>query len=217
MKNADLKHRIIELSYKHKLSHLGSCLTAVDIIDEIYQKKKPWEKFVLSSGHAHLAHLVVMEKYSQMPSAFESYSPDIEFLLKEYGIHCDRKAGCDASTGSLGQGLTIAVGMAFADRTKNVYCLISDGECVEGVIYEALVIATTQHLDNLKIYCNANGYAAYRKVSSFGLENLLHFKARGIKMVQTNLFEYPKWLQGQVAHYKTLNEEEYKELMGVLK
>ena len=61
--NKELKKRILEISYKKKLSHLGSCLTAVDIIDEIFKIKKPDEKFVLSSGHAALALYVVLEKY----------------------------------------------------------------------------------------------------------------------------------------------------------
>ena len=58
-----LHDRIIEISKKHNLSHLGSCLTSVDIIDEIYSVKKPDEKFILSCGHAGLALYVVLEKY----------------------------------------------------------------------------------------------------------------------------------------------------------
>ena len=65
MTNKDLKKRIFDISFRHKLSHLGSCLTAVDIIDEIYSIKKPDERFVLSSGHAGLALYVVLEKYNQ--------------------------------------------------------------------------------------------------------------------------------------------------------
>src|SRR2546427_251920 len=65
MTNKDLKKRIIEISYKNKLSHIGSCLTAVDIIDEIYAIKKPNEKFILSSGHAGLALYCVIEKYTK--------------------------------------------------------------------------------------------------------------------------------------------------------
>ena len=56
-----LKRRILEISYLRKLSHLGSCLTALPIIIEIYEHKKKNEKFILSAGHSHVAHAVVME------------------------------------------------------------------------------------------------------------------------------------------------------------
>ena len=59
----DLKKRILEIAYKHKLSHLGSYLSAVDIIEEIYKKKNKEDIFILSSGHAALALYVVIEKY----------------------------------------------------------------------------------------------------------------------------------------------------------
>ena len=59
----DLKKRILEIAYKNKLSHLGSYLSSVDIIDKIYAKKNPNDIFILSSGHAALALYVVLEKY----------------------------------------------------------------------------------------------------------------------------------------------------------
>ena len=66
VRNIDLKRRIIDLSFKHKASHIGSCLTAVDIIEEIFKKKKPTERFVLSNGHAAMALYVVLEKHLKM-------------------------------------------------------------------------------------------------------------------------------------------------------
>ncbi len=207
MKNIELKKRIIEISYKLRLGHIGSCLTAVDIIEEIYKIKKPDEKFVLSSGHAHLAHLVVMEKYE--------FRADPQDRIENYGIHCDRQAGCDVSTGSLGHGIGIAVGMALADRSKNVYCLLSDGELAEGSVYESLRIKLDNKIDNLKIYLNNNGWGAYSEISDIHANSLSRFFE--IILKKTNMNDYPKWLQGQIAHYKTLNKEEYKELMEVLK
>ncbi len=151
MKNADLKKRILEISYKNKLSHLGSCLTAVDIIKEIYDKKKENEPFVLSSGHAGLGLYCVLEARG---------GRNAEEIFSHHGVHPDRcnECGIDCSTGSLGQGLPIAVGMALADRSKNVYCLISDGEYSEGSIWESLRIKREQTLDNLIIYCNFNSW-----------------------------------------------------------
>ena len=225
--NKELKRRIIEISYELKLSHIGSNLTALDIIKEIYDRKKPDEKFVLSAGHAHLAHLIVMEKYS---NKFKQVAKDIteqlapfvdpEFSVNKYGIHCDRQAGCDVSTGSLGQGLPIAVGMALADRSKNVYCLISDGECSEGSIWEAIRIANEQELNNLYVYCNFNGWGAYKEISINKLKDRfygIYGTNPIITFVETNLNGWPKWIQGQNGHYHVMNEKEYKEALEVLK
>ena len=197
--NKDLKRRIIEISYKHKLSHIGSCLTAVDIIKEIYDIKKPDEKFVLSSGHAGLALYVVIEAYG---------GRDAEDIFKHHGVHPDKcdDCGIDCSTGSLGQGLPIAVGMALSDRSKNVYCLISDGEMSEGSIHEALRIRHELKVYNLKVYVNWNNYAAYKKVTEHYLPYSLHVTV-GIRETKS---DYLLFLKGQDAHYYVMNEDDYK-------
>ena len=74
----DLKKRILDIAYKNKLSHLGSYLSAVDIIDKIYKKKNKEDIFILSSGHAALALYVVIEKYE---------GKDAEELFNKYGGH----------------------------------------------------------------------------------------------------------------------------------
>lgn len=209
IKNKNLKRRIVEVSYSLGLSHIGSCLTAIDIIKEIYDIKKPDEKFVLSAGHAHLAHLVVMySKVRGKPPA--NLNEVCETIIKKYGIHCDRKADCDASTGSLGHGIGIAVGMALADRSKDVYCLLSDGELAEGSVWESIRIWREQELDNLKIYVNCNGYGAYRTTETYEFP-------RDLEIIQTSMEDYPEYLQGLMGHYKVLNKKEYNELMEVLK
>lgn len=202
MQNKDLKRRIITLSYKHKLSHLGSCLTAVDIIDEIFQQKKKDEKFVLSSGHAGLALYVVLEKYEGL---------DAEKIFNHHGVHPDYCEEChiDCSAGSLGNGLCIATGMALADRKKNVYCLISDGECSEGSIHEALRIMNEQGLGNLKVYLNFNGWGAYKAINSTGVDiNDVIYRD-----TDSDAFSF---LKGQDAHYHIMSEEDYAYAMGVL-
>ena len=114
---SNLVKRILDISYQEKLSHLSSCLSALPIVEEIYEKKKEDEVFILSNGHAGLALYVVLES---------KYGIDPVMLLHKHGIHpgkdLENKLYC--STGSLGSGLPIAVGHALADRTKNVYCMI---------------------------------------------------------------------------------------------
>lgn len=153
-----LRKRILELSNELQLSHLGSCLSAIDLIDAVYKIKKPSEKFVLSNGHAGIAWYVVLEKYGFFKNTD---------IIKKLHIHPDKNPQYDihVSTGSLGQGLPIALGIALADKKKNVYCMLSDGECAEGSVWEALKVIYEQNLTNLKIIINANGWSAYDKVS----------------------------------------------------
>ncbi len=195
MRNKELKDRIIEISRKHGLSHLGSCLTAVDIIADIYEAMVVKDKFVLSCGHAGLALYVVLERYGY----------DAEKLLHDCGIHPTKTDGIDCSTGSLGQGLPIALGMAMADRSKDVYCLISDGECSEGSIWETANVMRKYDVKNLKVFLNFNGWGAYDAIQE-SLKDIMKVIIPGIIIYDTNFDDFP-FLNGQDAHYCTLPKE----------
>ena len=188
-----IERRVLELSYKHGLAHIGSCLTAAEPINAIYTTKKPDEPFILSPGHNGLALYCVLEAWGW---------GDAEDLVKKYGTHPDRdmERGIWASTGSLGHGIGIAVGMAIADPDKNVYCLLSDGECAEGSVWEALRIAGDLRLENLRIVVICNGYGAYGKIEVETLEKRLQLFYPTL-VAKVNTFNYPQWLQGQKAHY----------------
>ncbi len=207
MNNSDLKKRIIDISYSHGLSHLGSCLTAVDIIDHIYAKRAENEPFVLSSGHAGLALYVVLEKYGH---------GDAEEMFEKHGVHPNKSKddGIWCSTGSLGQGLPIAIGMALADRNRKCYCLISDGETAEGSIWESLRIIEDKKVDNLEVHININGYGAYDEVDRQKLMDRL-YAFHYPKVWLTNTRDYP-FLQGIDAHYKVMNEDEYKQALEIV-
>jgi len=202
-----LERRIIDISYKLKLSHISSCLMAVGIIDEIYKVKAKDDIFILSNGHAGLALYTILEKYE---------GHNAEKLTLKHGTHPNRdlKDGIHFSTGSLGQGLPIAVGMALANRKRNVWVLISDGECAEGSIFEALRIATENRLENMRIMLMANGMGAYGKID---LEYLRHriLTFYPMLIVETNMFKYPDFLNGLEGHYCVLTEEQYKEVIKI--
>lgn len=186
-------NRIISISYKHKLAHIGSCLTAYPIIQNIYRTKNEDDIFILSNGHAGVALYVVLE---------EMYGLDAENLLEKHGIHpcMDDKIFC--STGSLGLGLTIAVGAAMADRHRNVFCLISDGECAEGSVWEALSCKEKFSLTNLHVHVNANGYSAYDVVDRVRLKEKLFAFCPNIVFHETSV-------SGLDAHYHVMTDQEY--------
>lgn len=193
--------RVIEISKKLGLSHIGSSLTALPIIQEIFKVKKPDEKFVLSNGHAALALAVVL-------------NPDIDYdlggsfdraedLIKK-NIHAD-KSWCDASTGSLSHGVGISIGMALADKNKQVYVLESDGGAQEGSFWECLRIVKEQNLTNLHLYINANGFKSYDTVDVDYLENCIKafgfpVEFRRTKIDENILKQYPQ-LDGLGGHY----------------
>jgi transketolase len=192
-----LNERILEISIKHNLSHLGSCFTALPIIFEIYNKKKPEDKFILSSGHAGLALYVVLEYF---------HNVDAEHLLETYGIHPERDLGqfIEVSTGSLGLGITIAAGIALSNPNINVYCLISDGECAEGSIWEALRFIDEENLPNIEIHANINGWAAYKPVDTKKLTNRLKAFLPSINIHYTDVNEVIKFETPLAAHYTVI-------------
>ena len=180
------KQRLINLCKEKGLTHIGSCLGAINGIDAVYQLKHPTENFILSNGHAAHALYVVLEKYGF----------NISQLLR-MGTHPDRlmqiandgmlEEPIDCSTGSLGMGLTVAVGMAFANRDKNVYCMISDGEMSEGCIWEALRVIHDYKLLNLKLLVNANGWGAYREIDTMELITRLQSFGFAVSKVKDKL------------------------------
>ena len=199
-----LKKRILEIAYEHKLSHLGSYLSAVDIIDEIYFKKGEDDIFILSSGHAALALYVVIEKYEgkNAKELFVKYGGH-PHLAEEDGIYC--------STGSLGTGITIGVGRALANKNRKVHVLISDGECAEGSVWESLRFINESNINNIEIYVNINGYAAYDKVDTKYLSDRLKVFLPNIKLRYTSVNQTP-FLKGINAHYHIMSEEDYKSI-----
>jgi transketolase len=227
-----IRQKLLKIINDSHSTWIGSCLSVIDIIDAIYSIKKNNEKFILSNGHAAAALYVILEKYKKIKKA----------NLIDYRVHPDRnpQAGIDLSTGSLGQGLPIALGMAIADQNKNVYCLISDGESAEGSIWEALRVIHDLKITNLKIVVSVNGWGAYDPINSRDLEN--RFKGFGFNLVKINghqkndlvkalkknnfkptiIFaktcsDQLPFLVGQDAHYYTMKAEDYQLAINLLK
>lgn len=198
----ELKKRLVEIAYKYKLSYLGSYFSALNIIDSIYQKMDKDDIFILSSGHASLALYVCLEKYRGQNAE--------ELFIKHGGHpHWDEEAGVHCSTGSLGMGIVIALGRAVANPNRKVYVLISDGECAEGSVWEALKTVVEQNIKNIEIHTNINGYAAYREVDINYLTNRLKTFLPEIKVHFTTV-EHFSFLKGLKAHYHVMKENDYQ-------
>jgi transketolase len=196
--------RILQVTYQEKLSHLSSCLSAWPIINEIYNKKAHDEVFILSNGHAGLALYCELEA---------RYGIDPVMLLHKHGIHPgkDLENHLWCSTGSLGSGLPIAVGHALADRNKQVWCLISDGEAAEGSIWESLRFIHTADLDNLQVYVNVNGMSAYEYLDiDYLVKRLQTFLPRiNIRISQPTCLPFA---QGLLSHYYVMKTGDYESL-----
>jgi len=213
-----MKQRLIQICKEKGLTHVGSCLTSINGIEAVYKIKKPTEKFILSNGHAAHALYVVLE----------SRGFNIDQLLR-MGTHPDRlqqvanegmvESPIDCSTGSLGMGLTVAVGMAMADRKKKIYCMISDGEMSEGCIWESLRIISDFKLTNLKLLVNANGWGAYRAIDS--MELITRFQAFGfaVSKVKDNVEEIKESLKIEIKNIPIVTfietNSDYKNLKGL--
>ena len=203
-KLSKLKKRILEIAYKHKLSHLGSYLSSVDIIDSIYKKKSKDDIFILSSGHAALALYVVLEKYEKKNAVD---------LFNKFGGHPVRSEedGVFCSTGSLGTGLTIAIGRASASPNKRIFVLISDGETAEGSIWESLRFINENYLDNIEVHVNINGYGAYDLIDKDYLSFRLKSFLPNIILHETNVNQ-TKFLNGLNAHYYVMNKKDFESI-----
>ena len=151
--------------------HIGGCFSCADLLAVLYNevmkfdpKEPDWEdrdRLIISKGHAGPS------AYSTL--ALKGFFPKEWLLtLNEGGTnlpsHCDKTKtpGIDFTTGSLGQGLSIGVGVAYAYKMDNkpnsVYVLLGDGEIQEGQIWEAAMSASKFALDNIYCFVDANGY-----------------------------------------------------------
>lgn len=169
----EIRGRIIENSCTAGVPHLGSCLSCVDILASLYWKilnidplnlsQHDRDRFILSKGHAAPALYQVLAMKSFFPEAMMADYGSNGCLFGEHppahGI-----PGVEAATGSLGHGLPIGVGMSMASRIhglKNrVYVLMSDGECNEGSVWEAAMMAAAQKLERLMVIIDFNKWQA---------------------------------------------------------
>lgn len=171
--NGDLRIKIADMVYSAKEGHIPSSFSIVDIIDTLYRSVLRIDSqvpddperdfFVLSKGHGAAALFVVLHKYGFLT---DQHIKDYGTLRGILGGHPDstKVPGAEFSTGSLGHGLPMAVGVALGlkirSRENKVYALLGDGECHEGTVWEAANVGRNNLLDNLTVIVDWNGSAS---------------------------------------------------------
>lgn len=147
-------------------AHLGGSFSIIEILLTLYEIiLKRNDKFILSKAHASFPLCILLRQ-----KGFKTKITTHLEIDKKNGIHC--------TTGSLGHGLPMATGMAFARKKikikGNIYVLISDGECQEGTTWESLLIAAKHKLDNLVVLIDYNKIQALTKIDdALPLNNLV--------------------------------------------
>jgi transketolase len=166
----EIRKIVLEQSKRAGVGHIGSALSIADIIAVLYggvlrqpdPRHPDRDRFILSKGHAALAVYAALALRGWMPKTMlDTYCADGSLL----GVHPERAlSGVDFSTGSLGHGLSIGAGAALAARLqrseRRAFVLISDAECNEGSLWEAVMFAAHHQLSNLVAVLDLNGQQA---------------------------------------------------------
>ena len=164
-----IRKHVIEMLYRARSGHPGGSLSAVDAIVALYfahmnhNPKKPKDadrdRFILSKGHAAPSLYAALAESSYFNVKELEKLRKINCILQGHPV-CTCIPGVEASTGSLGHGLSFSNGIALAgkldEKNYNVYCLMGDGETAEGQVWEAAAVASHYKLDNLTAMIDRN-------------------------------------------------------------
>jgi transketolase len=164
-----LRRRIMEVATASGEGHIPSALSILDILWVLYDRvldispasvsASGRDRFLLSKGHASLGlYAVLAEKRFFSNEVFDSFGK-FDSILGGHP-HANKVPGVEASTGSLGHGFPMSVGMAMGLRIQRVparvFCIVGDGECNEGSIWEAAALAAHHRLGNLRCIVDYN-------------------------------------------------------------
>jgi len=232
-KAKQLRADIVKMTYLAKSGHPGGSLSCVEMLMALYyniMKVDPsnpgWEerdRFVLSKGHACPALYAVL--------ADKGYFPREDlWTLRKFHSHLQghpdmrKTPGVDANTGSLGQGVSIAGGMALAAKYKGeshrVFVITGDGESQEGLVWEAAMSAAHYKLDNLTVLLDHNGLqidGTNDEVMGVGDMNTPHPGKPLFVCCETHKGHGVSFMEDQVGwHGKAPNKEQYEQAMKEL-
>ena len=206
-KKADeIRDEVIRVACKNKCGHIASSLSTVDILVALYyQIMRPYkmqadgflisnstyniseyanrDRLVLSKGHGCYALYAILANLGVIPKEqWERFGDNLQppSVLKGC-VEYRPEWGLEAGTGSLGHGLPMAVGMAYATKIQKLpwhtYCIVGDGELQEGSCWEALNFMFEQELKNITVIVDRNGFMALDKIEKNAIVTL--FKGYG--------------------------------------
>jgi transketolase len=169
----------LKAALAHGACHIGSSLSCADVLAVLYGGDLlrrevdggRGDRFVLSKGHAAAALYAALSVRGELDAddVIRGYTTDGSVLAGHAEHHVP---GVEATTGSLGHGLSIALGMALSDRiarsSRRTFCLLGDGELGEGSVWEAIALAGHLRLGSLTAIVDANGLQGLGRVSEIG-------------------------------------------------
>lgn len=167
----NIRKTVLDMAYSGSTVHIPCAFSIVEIVSSLYGKylklgadpdEQSRDYFVLSKGHGVMAVYACLKELSWLSE------DDIKNYFKDgtqlKGLSDCHVPGLEVTSGSLGHGLSVAVGLALGFKLKKtsqkVYCIVGDGESNEGTIWEALLFAAHWKLDNLIVIFDCNGYQA---------------------------------------------------------
>ena len=168
------RKRILDISQQVAALHVAPAFSCIEITDLLYNSLMRREAnggyrdvFLMSKGHGCMIQYVILEEQGVLSRH------DLDLYCKpsgRLGAHPDYEIpGIVASTGSLGHGLGMATGQAYAERLKGtdvlIYCVLSDGEFQEGSTWEAMMMAANLRLDNLVAFMDYNDFGGLERMS----------------------------------------------------
>jgi len=181
----EIRLNILNEIFNKKKGHIGGCLSCVDLLVSIYfsnifklkkkdLKSKKRDRFILSKGHAALALYAVLDKIGVSKDFKLSNFNKKGSLLLEHPSPSKNLPGIETETGSLGNGIGIGCGIAYAKRDLKVIVLVGDGELYEGSNWEALMMAASYNLSNLMVIVDRNKFITLDKTENLiKLESLM--------------------------------------------
>ena len=184
-----IRAHTLRMTHGGKSGHIGSMLSMADLLAVLYDKilrvdpnnfnAPDRDRFILSKGHGGGAVYAVLAEKGFFPMDWlNTYCKDDGMLMGHISHHVP---GVEFSTGSLGHGLPVAVGMAlvakYAGARHRIFCLMSDGDCDEGSTWEAIMFAAQHKFDNLTVIVD------YNRVQALGhMEDVIELEPFAAKL-----------------------------------
>nr|BDT30109.1 transketolase [Bacteriovorax sp. HI3] len=166
-KSKQIRKDIVHTAFAAQKGHIPSAFSMIEILVMLYyqlakitpEMTQDRDRIILSKGHGCLGQYAILADLNFFPK-----EELLRFCSKEgiLGGHPSRKVpGIEVSTGSLGHGPSLGIGMALTNKNSNIFVIVGDGECNEGSVWEAALAANKHQLDNFWIIVDYNKYQSY--------------------------------------------------------